>query len=273
MSVNSNKQKIQAVIFDWAGTIVDYGCFAPTKVFLKVFEQKGINVTIKQARQPMGMHKREHIKTIAYMEPIKTQWIELYGSHCSEADIDELYKKFIPEQLKVIREYSSFVPGLLEVIDSLRIQNILIGSTTGYNHEMMEIVLEESKKNGFIPDCVVNGSMVSAGRPAPFMIYKNLIELGVYPAANVIKVGDTVVDILEGVNANVWSVGVISSSNEMGLSLDEFNSLDPGKLEEMRNGVIKKYTDAGAHFTIDSMEELPELINEINNLIAQGIKP
>lgn len=273
MISNNSKNQIQAIIFDWAGTIVDFGCFAPTKVFIEVFKQKGIEVSIEQVRTPMGMHKREHIKTITEMDSIKKQWVNCYGSDCTENDIDELYKNFIPEQLKVIKEYSSFVPGLLDVVSEIKKDNILIGSTTGYNSEMMAIVLEESKKNGFVPDCVIDGSMVPLGRPAPFMIYKNLVELSVFPASNVIKVGDTVVDILEGINANVWSIGVISSSNEMGLTLEEFNSLKPEELKERRNSVIKKYNDAGAHFVIDSLEELPGLIKEINTFLSSGLKP
>ena len=32
-------RQLEAVIFDWAGTTVDYGCFAPVEAFIKAFER------------------------------------------------------------------------------------------------------------------------------------------------------------------------------------------------------------------------------------------
>lgn len=58
-----NKQ-IEAVIFDWVGTTVDFGCFAPVQVFVQIFEQAGVPVTIEEARKPMGMLKIDHIRTM-----------------------------------------------------------------------------------------------------------------------------------------------------------------------------------------------------------------
>ena len=56
--------RIEAVIFDWAGTTVDYGCFAPVQVFIEVFRHVGIEPTMDEVRAPMGMLKRDHIKTM-----------------------------------------------------------------------------------------------------------------------------------------------------------------------------------------------------------------
>lgn len=56
--------RVKTVIFDWAGTTVDYGCFAPLKVFLEIFRRRGIEVTIAEARGPMGRMKRDHIRAM-----------------------------------------------------------------------------------------------------------------------------------------------------------------------------------------------------------------
>lgn len=50
---------IEAVIFDWAGTTVDYGCFAPVKAFMEAFAHHGVPVTMEETRKPMGMLKRD----------------------------------------------------------------------------------------------------------------------------------------------------------------------------------------------------------------------
>ena len=66
--------KIEAVIFDWAGTTVDFGCFAPVNVFIEIFKEVGIEVTMEEARLPMGMLKWDHIKTMLQMERISNLW-------------------------------------------------------------------------------------------------------------------------------------------------------------------------------------------------------
>ena len=63
-------RKIEAVIFDWAGTTVDYGCFAPVQAFQEAFAHHGVPVTLEETRKPMGMLKRDHIRTMLRMERI-----------------------------------------------------------------------------------------------------------------------------------------------------------------------------------------------------------
>ena len=82
--------KIEAVIFDWAGTTVDFGCFAPVQAFVEVFKHFGIEPTMEEVRKPMGMLKRDHIKTMLSMERIHRLWLEKYGHEVTEEDIDSL---------------------------------------------------------------------------------------------------------------------------------------------------------------------------------------
>lgn len=66
----------KAVIFDWAGTTVDYGCFAPVQAFVEVFCHFGIEPTMEEVRKPMGMLKRDHIRTMLQMKRIFGLWKE-----------------------------------------------------------------------------------------------------------------------------------------------------------------------------------------------------
>jgi len=61
---------IEAVIFDWAGTTVDYGCFAPVQAFIETFKNEGIEVSFDEVRQPMGALKRDHIRALLEMPRI-----------------------------------------------------------------------------------------------------------------------------------------------------------------------------------------------------------
>jgi phosphonoacetaldehyde hydrolase len=255
---------LKAVIFDWAGTTVDFGCFAPTGVFLEVFRQKGIDITIDEARGPMGMHKRDHIRTIAKYPRVAQAWENKYGNNCTEMDIEEMFQSFIPLQMDVLEKHSEIVPGLIEAVDTIRSFDMKIGSTTGYNNEMMAVLTDLAAKQGYKPDAVVCATDVPAGRPAPWMAFKNAEKLGVYPMKAILKIGDTKSDIEEGVNAGMWSVGVVLSSNEMGLTMEEINKLNPFELELKKEMVRKRFYEAGAYYVIDSLTEIGGLINNIN---------
>ena len=128
----------------------------------------------------------------------------------------------------------------------------------------MEILSECAEENGYKPDVCVTADEVSAGRPMPWMIFKNMEKLDIYPPNCVVKVGDTVTDIREGLNAGVWSVGVTAGSSEMGLSRGEYQSLGRDELKKIHRKTRKKYYEAGAHYVIETMEDLPDLIVKIN---------
>ena len=265
--------KVEGVIFDWAGTTVDFGCFAPVNVFLKVFKDKGIEVSMDEAREPMGMLKRDHIKAILEMNRIKNLWKQKYGRNFNEKDVDALYLSFEPLLIDSLSMFAKPLPHVVEVVEVLRNSGIKIGSTTGYTDKMMDVVLENSKKNGYEPDFwVTPDSTNSCGRPYPYMIYKNIEALKISATWKVIKVGDTKADIIEGLNAGVWSVGVVIGSSQMGLSYREFEDLSQIDKNEVISKTERVFNDAGADFTIKTMKELPELIQKINILILKGKK-
>lgn len=257
--------RLEAVIFDWAGTTVDFGCMAPAGVFRKVFEEKGVDITMKEAREPMGLHKKDHIRKITNMPRVRNAWKEKTGYEPKESDVEHLFNAFIPAQLSILHEHCDLVPGIKEVLKEIREMKMKIGSTTGYNNEMMDIVTQKAAEQGFQTDTLVCATDVSAGRPAPWMAFKNAELLNIYPMKKILKVGDTLADISEGVNAGMWSVGVIDSGNEMGYSRDDFKRLSEEQLTLKRNQISKKFMDAGAHFVIYNMNELPDLIQKINN--------
>ncbi|MCL1941345.1 MAG: phosphonoacetaldehyde hydrolase [Synergistaceae bacterium] len=261
--------RVQGVIFDWAGTTVDFGCFAPLNVFLDVFRSRDIEITMKEARAPMGMLKIDHIRAILDMERVKKMWEGRFGRPHTEENVKELYNDFEPALTRILPNYADVLDGVIEVCDELKKDGIKIGSTTGYTAPMMEILSPRAGENGYKPDALVTAEEVSAGRPWPWMIFKNMEKLGIYPPRSVIKVGDTVTDILEGLNAGVWSVGVIAGSSEMGLTRDEYENLGKKDRKAAYRKTEKKYYRAGAHYVIDTMEDLPDLIVKIERKLRK----
>lgn len=271
--MHKNNHFLKAVIFDWAGTTVDFGCFAPTGVFIEVFKQRGIHISIDEARAPMGLHKRDHIREICQMPRIASEWKSIHGSCCKESDIEAMFNDFVPLQMRVLENYCQIVPGLLEAVEIIKSLDLKIGSTTGYNKEMMKIVSALAAKQGYMPDSVVCVSDVSCGRPAPWMAFKNAENLSIFPMNRIVKIGDTVADIFEGLNAGMWSVAVVLSSSEMGITLDQIQKMDNKELEKKKIAVREKFYTAGAHYVIDNLQELAPVLISINQRLANNEKP
>lgn len=258
--------KIEAVIFDWAGTTVDYGCFAPVGAFIEAFKAYGIIPTVDEVRKPMGMLKRDHIKAMLNMERISEEWKKIYLRNFTETDIDNIYKKSEKAIIDTVAEYTDPKPYVVETVNKLKAMGIKIGSTTGYTDDMMAIVVKNAEEKGYSPDCWFSPDSVdNMGRPYPYMIYENLKTLNVSSVSAVIKVGDTVADIKEGKNAGVITVGVIEGSSVMAMSEQEFESLIDEEKETKKAEVKKIFTDAGADYVIDDIRGILDLINKFNN--------
>ena len=253
---------------DWAGTAVDYGCFAPLNAFLKVFkEERGIDITYRQAREPMGLLKIDHIRAILRMPEVGERFHALYKRDWNEDDVRQMYVSFEKHLFASLEDFTEPIPGVLETMDVLRGQGIKVGSTTGYTGRMMEVVRPGAAAKGYVVDNLVTPDGLPAGRPAPYMIYKNMIDLAIPSVDEVVKVGDTIADIKEGVNAKVWSVGLITGSNEMGLTREEYDSHPAAYWEPLKREVRGRMQEAGAHFVLDSIAELPACIEEINRIM------
>jgi len=253
--------KTEAVIFDWAGTTVDYGCFAPVAAFVETFASKGIAVELDEVRAPMGALKRDHIKQMLEMPRIHALFMVKHGRLSNEDDLDEMETMFITKLMSQLEEHTQVKPYVLETVKLLRSHGIKIGSTTGYTSEMLMPVAKAAREQGYEPDTTVTPSDTGGiGRPAPDMLEANLKQLGVTNKAAVIKIGDTVSDIEEGKNAGVLSVGVIEGSSIMGLSEVEYLALsdDEKKIEITRVQAV--YEATGADAVILNLSEIDTLL-------------
>ena len=266
-------ERVKAVIFDWAGTVIDYGSLAPMGAFVEIFGEFGVTISIDEARGPMGMAKRPHIAAIIALPRVAEAWTKRHGHASTEADIDAIYDAFLPKNLAVAARYATVIPGAADVVNELRSKGIKIGSSTGYTREIMAEILPVAAAQGFKPDSLVCTGDTPDGRPTPFMLYKALLDLAVWPAWSVIKVDDTEVGIAEGVNGGAWTVGVSVSGNCFGLSRDDAAALAPTEFQERRAAAVNKLERAGAHYAIDSVADLMPIVQKIEARLAQGERP
>jgi len=255
--------KFEAVIFDWAGTMVDFGSFAPMRAFVEVFAEFGLEISVEQARGPMGMAKRDHIRTILEMEDVANKFKSVYGHEAAADDVNRIYNVFVPLNEKVAARYANLVPGAAEMIAFLREREIKIGSTTGYTRSIMEHVLPVASEQGYSPDNLVCSDEVENGRPSPDAMLRCFEELKISDPSKVIKVDDTEPGIGEGLSAGCLTVGLSLSGNYAGKMPEEIAQMDEEEIGIIRQQATRKLTDAGAHYVIDTVAKLPALIEQL----------
>lgn len=266
-------QHIQAVILDWAGTAVDFGSRAPVAALQNVFESAGVQISIVEARKDMGRLKKDHIHTILQQPRVAAAWQTLHGAAPQERDVERLFTEFLPAQSDILEEYSDVIPGAVTAVERWRAAGLRIGSTTGYTRELMEIVRAKAAQQGYAPDVSVTPDMVGGGRPLPFMMYRNAVDLRAWPLWAFVKIGDTPVDMEEGRNAGAWCIGITETGNEPGLSEQELLTLSPVDRQYRIDAAEMVLTKAGAHFTAASVGECDSLLEEIDRLLAAGHGP
>lgn len=270
---HSYRGPLKAVILDWAGTTLDYGCFAPAVVFQEVYKRHGVEITIEQARAPMGAAKKAHIGQIAQMKDVAQKWQVRHGRRPTEDDVEMLFREFVPLQLSCLADYADLIPGTLEVVKELWRRGLKIGSTTGYTSEMMELLLVEAKRRGYVPDSSVCATQVPAGRPHPWMCLQNAMNLQIYPMEAFVKAGDTLPDIAEGLNAGMWTIGLAKTGNELGLTEAQVNALEPQVREEKLTRARQRMYQAGAHCVVDGIGDILPILDQINDRLARGERP
>jgi phosphonoacetaldehyde hydrolase len=264
---------LKAVVFDWAGTVVDFGSHAPMGAFVKLFASQGVAITIAEARVPMGLPKWDHIKALGQLPRVAQAWRAAHGAPLTDADVDRLYALFTPMNVAAVPDHAALVPGVPALMQDLRARRLKIGSTTGYNREIMEVLSPLAAAQGFAPDNLVCAGDVPENRPSPLGMYRCFLDLEVWPGHRVVKVDDTVPGLMEGRNAGCWTVAIIASGNEMGLTLAEWDALDATERVERRGKAAGRLAVAQPDYSIDTVAELPGVLDAIERRMAAGVRP
>ncbi|KAF0303309.1 Phosphonoacetaldehyde hydrolase [Amphibalanus amphitrite] len=261
--------KVKAVIFDWAGTVVDTGVMAPALAFRAIFEEEGIAVTDNEVREPMGMHKRTHIEKMLEMPTVRRRWVEKFDREPTKDDVDRMYAKFVPKNIEALETHADVITNVPQTVEELRDRGIKIGSCTGFVRPILDRLMPIAARKGFSPDVSVTADEVPAARPLPHMVWLNAIRLNVSPIEAIVKVDDTVDGIREGLAAGCWTVG----GNYVGLSAAQLAVTPRQEVQRRMKRAYDIMTDCGCHYVIDSVTELLVVIDDIERRLASGERP
>lgn len=264
---------LEAVIFDWAGTTVDFGSLAPMGAFVEVFTKHGVEISIDEARRPMGLAKWDHIRALLDDPAIAARWREAHGALPGDAEADRIYADFVPLNARVVANYADLIPGTRETVAALRDRGLKIGSTTGYTRDIMSKLAPLATELGYAPDNLVCAGDLVRGRPSPLMMYRSFLDLDIGPPWTAVKVDDTEPGIAEGLNAGAWTVGIAVSGNGFGLSLADTDALSEAEFSSRRAAAARPLMIAGAHYVIDTVADLLPVIDEIETRLAAGERP
>ncbi|MGL5757918.1 phosphonoacetaldehyde hydrolase [Plesiomonas sp.] len=266
---------VNALILDWAGTVVDFGSFAPTSIFVEAFSVAyDFPVSLEEARQPMGLGKWAHIEALSRLPSVAQRWFTQFGRPMDKSDIDMIYQTFMPLQIEAVKFFATPIPGVLPVLNQLRDQGMRIGSCSGYPRPVMEVLVPVAAQHGYAPDHWVASDDLAAGaRPGPWMALANVLALGIDAVQHCVKVDDSVPGITEGLNAGMWTVGLAVSGNEFGATWEAFSAMSAAEIAERRQPASDKLRAAGAHYVIDTLADIIPVIEDINRRLQNGERP
>ena len=266
---------VKGMVLDWSGTTADAYVLAPAVVFVDVFRKHGVEISMNEARGPMGLRKDLHIKALTETPGLHQRWTGIHGREPDQTDVDRMFDDFVPMQLECLRNYTTLLPHVAEVTQSFQKQGIKIGSSTGLVRSMVDILEADAKEQGYVPDASVAGDEVENGaRPKPFMVYRNLDLMDVHPIQSVVKVDDTISGVGEALEAGCWGVGIARYSNYMDIdSLDQVENLPENEIQRRLAETREILRKAGAHYVIDTFDQLPDVIEDVNLRLGRGETP
>ena len=131
------RDRFDLVIFDWAGTMVDFGCQAPVIALREAFSRHAVAISESQARRDMGMAKAQHVRALLQDPLVAKAWREAHGAAAGEADVEALMLDLGPLMRDQAARAARLIDGARITVDALRAEGIKVASSTGYTREMM----------------------------------------------------------------------------------------------------------------------------------------
>ena len=275
----NTERSVGYIMLDCSGTTMDRYVDAPAIVFVEVFKKYGLEISMPEARGPMGLRKDLHIKAITQAASVRERFVAKFGREPNQSDVDAMFAVFVPTQLALLRNgsYHTLLPGVDELVKGWQKQGIRIGVTTGFTRDMLDLLLAGAATQGFVPDTHCAGDEVEMPRPTAYMVIKNLERMGVYNLQNAmlrtIKVDDTVSGAGEGAPL-CWRVGVSKWSNYVADSWEAVRKMSAAELAAREQASKEKLVrESGAHYVIDDLRDMPAVIADVNKRLANGERP
>jgi len=209
---------IKLVVFDIAGTTVkdDHNV---SKAFKAALAKYNYNVPLEMINPLMGYEKNEAI----------TKMLQLHEADSSKITpdlVNDIHREFVRQMIHFYQTEPGIepLPNVEATFVALHEAGIHIGINTGFSRDIAETIVNrlQWREKGLIGH-LIGSDEVALGRPHPFMIQKLMAESGITDPQEVVKVGDTEVDIREGLNAGCKYVIGVTTGIFTRAELEEYN--------------------------------------------------
>ena len=194
------------VVFDMAGTTVNENMLV-YKTLQSAIEEAGFTVTLEQVlAEGAGMEKLDALRAI----------LKKYTTNQNEELVRETYHRFVDRLEKAYQEHEIFPQdNAITLFEALRQKKVRVVLNTGYNRQTAQSLIEKlGWKQGETFDDLITATDVRQSRPHPDMILLAMQRAGITDAREVAKVGDSVIDIQEGINAGAsLNIGITTGAH------------------------------------------------------------
>ena len=198
---------IRLVVFDLAGTTVDDGGGTVLGCLIEAARIHELPGSPEELNALMGMNKREVFDLLARRR---------HGEDVRRAEqvAEEALATFVQSMRAAYEHSLRPVNGAEEVFTFLRERGIKVATDTGFDAQVTQLIVQRLDWPGRLIDLAVCSSDVPRGRPAPYMIFRAMEQVGVIDVRQVMKIGDSPADLEEGFNAGCGEViGVLSGAH------------------------------------------------------------
>lgn len=251
---------IEAVIFDWAGTTIDYGNQAPVVALQRTFASFGIEGSNAATQQDLKLDKMSLIHQLLKHDGVRKAALDRFGKISADDIALSLFSAFKRNLLAILPTHAQLKPGVRDLIAYLEANSIPYGTTSGWDADMITDLLPLVAPQGFRPRVNVTVKDTGVDRPDPAMNRLAMAQLGVQHPARTIVFGDTLDDIRAGQAAGANAVGVIEGSGLLGLSKAQWLALPDRDQQALRLQARREYAAAGADLIVNNARDLMRLM-------------
>jgi phosphonatase-like hydrolase len=194
------------IVFDMAGTTVNENMVV-YKTLQKAINEAGFDFTMEQVlAEGAGKEKADAIRSV----------LQVYAQKQDDSLTGSIYHRFIA-LLDKAYDTQDILPqdNAEDLFRALKERNILVVLNTGYNEKTAkQLIAKLGWQKGVEFDGLVTATDVPRNRPYPDMIRLAMKEFGIVDPLEVAKVGDSVIDIEEGVNAGCsLNIGITTGAH------------------------------------------------------------
>ena len=211
-------KNIKMIVFDLSGTTVEDDN-AVAKSLHQAAIEYGLELQLSEFEKTIGTNKihlyQYHIakslgRDISFEDFERKSFPDLYE------EAMKIFERYSVIMLNYYKEHVKAMPGTEDVFAWCMLNNIKVVTDTGFHRDINNAIMEGLGwlKNGLIDLSVDVETTGGVGRPAPYMIFHAMQQLGIQSVQEVIKIGDTPADLLSGYNAGcAGNIGVLSGAN------------------------------------------------------------